>query len=627
MKNSVYSVKYLLLIFIVLTVGSCQNNGPRKFYVDPEQGNDGFTGSLEKPFRTIDKTLDVVKNRVEAGILSDTVYLRKGVYRKNSEKTLYYLELKGTPENYAVLAAMPCDSTVPGAVKRKSGQWYEQVIFDNAWVISTPWEKTKENNQVWETSPGYTHLEWTHQNLWPWTAYGFPLSKDDDTPETTEFTVAPYMLLQDEEPSVWVNSLQDLSQPGRHFYDHSTRTLYLWPMQNREPNQCKIETWYGGNEDYEMGTLHLDGEGRGLFDGNLQYAAIKGFEFRMFNKLFEFHRRKYDAESERVIQRDVLFEDNECRYGWIQILLDANTVLDSLPGVILPRYGDRARWVVRNNVFFRPSREVCQLHGDDHLFEANVIIDHLGPWAGPAACVSAVNTRNTLNFTARDNYFVGQGNNPFHSGSVFMIESGAEHADKNGDYLLGGQTYENNLIANVTSGAAFVLGKGGARLRNITVRNNIIKTNEKSPAILLGSAHKNLTIAGNIFYGQQKIIEVNRQARGLNFDSLASTIALSGNMFVDNKLLFDEKLLNAPKESQITIKDNLFFNNQEDVPDDHAIVMDPQFKNPDLLDFLHPDLTQNNDYLKPGLFSNKGWFRKIPWTKYRKIYPAEVRKY
>ncbi len=31
--------------------------------------------------------------------------------------------------------------------------------------------------------------------------------------------------------------------------------------------------------------------------------------------------------------------------------------------------------------------------------KGNVIIDHLGPWAGPAVCVSAVNTRNTRNFT------------------------------------------------------------------------------------------------------------------------------------------------------------------------------------------------------------------------------------
>ncbi len=605
-------LKSLVVPLFLIFLCSCESKRATVFYVDPIHGNDQYEGSIRNPFQTIDKALSLVKERAAQGILSDTIYLRKGIYRKKSEETLYRLELKGTPENFAVLSAMPCDSTDPGAVKRKSGQWYEHVVFDDAWLISSPWEKVKGDGDVWETSPSYAHLEWTHQNLWPWTIHGFPLSKNDATPQTTSFTVAPYMLLQNGEPSIWVNAIMDISQPGQHFYDHSSRTLYYWPIQGKDPNQCKIETWYGGNENFEIGTLHLDGEGRALFDGNLQYAAIKGFEFRMFNKLFELHRRKYDSEEERVIQRDVLFEDNECRYGWIQILLDANTVLEKQDGIILPNYKDRAKWLVRNNIFYRPSREVCQLHGNDHVFEGNVIIDHLGPWAGPAACVSAVNTRNTLNFIARNNYFVGQGNNPFHSGSVFMIESGAEHADEDGDYILGGQTYENNLIANVTSGAAFVLGKGGARLKNITLLNNIVKTNKNSPAIILGSPHKNLTISGNIFYDQQRVIEINRHARGLNFDSLASTIELSGNMLVKNKSLFDEKFMDNLAESKVSINNNLFFNNNEDATGERAIVIDPKFENPDLMDFAHPDI------------SIWGYFSGNPWAGYRKHYPLEL---
>ena len=210
---------------------------------------------------------------------------------------------------------MPCDSTAPNAVKRKSGQWYENVVFNDAWAITTPWVQTGESKEIWQTSSGYTHLEWTHQNLWPWKNHGFPLSKDDNTPETTEFTVAPYMLLQNGQPSEWVNTFADLKEAGQHYYDHFSKILYIWPNGRKGPNSSKMETWYGGNEDYEIGTLHLDGEGRALFDGNLQYAAIKGFEFRMFNKLFEFHRRKYDSEQERVTQRDVLFTIwNQCFY-------------------------------------------------------------------------------------------------------------------------------------------------------------------------------------------------------------------------------------------------------------------------------------------------------------------------
>lgn len=584
------------------------------FYVDPAKGNDLNVGSIEKPFQTIDKAMSVVGKRVSEGIYSDKVFLRGGVYRKTFDKTLYKINLKGTPENYAVFSAMPCDSTAPNARKCKSGQWYEKVVFDDSWVVETPWVQSVWNPQIWKTDPGYTHLEWPNGNLYNVTAHGFKISDQDETPNTTSFTVAPYMLLQDGVPSIWANKLEDLIEPGQHFYDHSSKTLYIFPKGNKNPNECKIETWYGGNENFEVGTLYLDGEGRALFDGNLEYAVVRGFEFRMFNKLFELHRRKYDHESERVIQRDVVFEDNYCEYGWIQILLDANTVNDSLPGVIRPRYGDRARWTVRNNVFYRPSREVFQLHGDDHVFEENVVIDHLGPWAGPAVCVSAVNTRNTRNAMIRNNYFVGQGNNPWNSGSVFMIESSPSHADEKGDYIYGGQTYENNLIANVSSGAAFVLGKGGARLRNITIRNNIIAVNANSPAILMGSPQKNLLIEGNIFYQQRKIIDMFQYDFKLVFNSMPSEILIRNNLFVDNRQLFHENLLCPPLDGRITISGNMYWENDEKPAGENILEANPKFSNPDQLDFR----IENSE------FRNLLNMKRFDWSYFRKKFPKEL---
>lgn len=611
-RNS--KIPFLVCSALIFSVLLSLSLSAQPFYVDSEKGNDLNVGSIEKPFQTIDKAMLVISERISKGIFSDKVFLRGGVYRKTSDKTLYRINLKGTPENYAVFSAMPCDSTAPNARKSKSGQWYEKVVFDDSWVIESQWEQLSDHSKVWKTNPGYTHLEWTHQNLWNWRSHGFSISNHDSTPATTSFTVAPYLLLQDGEPSVWANKLEDMTEPGRHFYDHSSKTLYLFPTDNKDPNKCRIETWYGGNEDYEVGTLHLDGEGRALFDGNMEYAVIRGFEFRMFNKLFELHRRKYDHESERIIQRDLIFEDNYCEYGWIQILLDANTVLDSLPGVIRPRYGDRARWTVRNNVFYRPSREVFQLHGDDHVFEENVVIDHLGPWAGPAVCVSAVNTRNTRNAMIRNNYFVGQGNNPWNSGSVFMIESSPEHADESGDYIFGGQTYENNLIANVSSGAAFVLGKGGARLRNITIRNNIIAVNANSPAILMGSPQKNLLIEGNIFYKQRKIIDMFRNDFKLVFNSIPSDILIRNNLFVGNRQLFHENLLCPPLDGRITISGNVYWGNDEKPAGENILEANPKFSNPDQLDFR----IENSE------FRNLLNMKRFDSSCFRKKFPKEL---
>jgi hypothetical protein len=175
-------------------------SGSQAFYVDPNQGSDENKGSLSSPFKSLGKALAVVSHRVEKGMRSDKIYLRGGVYKNDSAATVYRLNLQGTPDNYSFISALPCEPNQPGCVPRKSGQWYEKVIIDDAWVIQTPWTRLPERPQLWRTMPGYVHLEWRHKSLWPWTTYNFPITDRDDTPTTTRFTAAPYMLLQDGEP-------------------------------------------------------------------------------------------------------------------------------------------------------------------------------------------------------------------------------------------------------------------------------------------------------------------------------------------------------------------------------------------------------------------------------------------
>lgn len=569
---------------------------PSVFYVDAGKGNDAGAGTLEEPFRTLDKALEVVAARAARGIRSDKIYLRGGRYKKISDKTLYRLELKGTPDNYAELSAMPCDPNTPGCVERKSGKWYEKVVFDDAWEISTSWERVAGTGHLWKTNPGYTRLEWTHQNLWPWTITekGFPITDQDATPETTLFTVAPYMVLQDGEPLLWADYVDSLTGPGMRTYDHETGELYVWPNGNKDPNTCRWESWYGGPEDYEPGTLYLDGEGRALFDGNLEFAAIRGFEFYVFNKIFELHRRKYESESQRVIQRHVLMEDNLFRYGWMHILLDGNTVNQPQKDILLPRYHDRSHWTMRYNVFYRPSRECFQLHGDNHVFEYNDIIERLGPWAGPAACVSAVNTRNTRNARIRYNHFFRQGNSKWTRGSVLMIEVGSGgkpdnrkdgHTDGDGDYIYGGQTYEYNLFEDIR-GPVMVLGKGGGiRMRDITVRNNIFKNVRGGAAIRLSSPHQHLVIENNIFYNQESAISLPGADYMASYQALPSSISIRNNIFAGNRQHIDPALLKPHANSNLYIGHNLFYGNEQPPLGEDAVTGDPEFRSPDDRDF------------------------------------------
>jgi hypothetical protein len=583
----------IALLLLAAGAAGCASapNGPRAFYVDPARGSDDAAGTVSAPFRTLDRALETVGGRVDDGIRSDTIYLRGGVYRKTSSTTLWTLKLRGTPDAYTVLSAMPAAPGAPGAVRRRSGRWYEKVVFDDAQRITTPWTRAPGHPGVWRTSPGYVMLEWTHQNLWPWTGWKsdpFPTTPDDATPETTAFTVAPYMLLQDGEPYLWADSVDGLTRPGMRTYDQHAGVLYVRPVHDRDPNISVMESWYGGPEDYDVGTLWLDGGGRALFRGDMEYAELRGLEFRMFVRLFEFRRFGYARAEDRDIQRHVRIEDDEFRYGWIHFLLDSNTVNGPDGPLFRPRYADRADWQVRYNLFYRPSRECFQVHGDGHVFEHNLVIDHLGPWAGPAAVVGALNARNMRDFTMRYNVFEGHANLPGHRGSLFMMEVGdGSHADAEGNYVFGGVTIEHNLFRNVSGGEALVLGKGKVRMRNITVRYNVFDTNLEGTAIRISSPQQDLVIENNVFLHQKQPIGVYAPGPGnpMRTPPLPSTITIRGNVFADGHGTVDERLLDAQEGSEIRISDNLFHHNDARPIGTGAIVGDPHFRAPEELDY------------------------------------------
>ncbi len=134
---------------------------PEIFCVDVVNGDDDMSGSISKPFRTLNKALDVVSNRVNLGITSDKIYLRAGVYRNDGfsnaadrDFILYNVNLKGTASAPSVISAMPCAPDTTGCIQRKSGEWYEKVDFDDGYIIpSGIW--TKYNNDIWMSKPGY----------------------------------------------------------------------------------------------------------------------------------------------------------------------------------------------------------------------------------------------------------------------------------------------------------------------------------------------------------------------------------------------------------------------------------------------------------------------------------------
>lgn len=626
-NNSKVVRRTLTLVFVLfvylsdtLPADIYSNPSPRIFYVSNTLGSDYNSGSIDDPFKTLEKALQVVDIRVNNGFYSDKIFLRKGVYKQLSTETIYRLNLKGTSEDRAILSAMPCEPGTPGAVKMKSGKWYEKVVFDDSWEIETPWTRVPGSANLWQTDPGFYLNEWPIDKMrWRYNGTRMP----DDLEKVELHTLAPYMILQDGEPLLWANSYNEITGPGFRTYDFRTNTLYVWPFGDKDPNLCKMESWYGGPD--KNGYLLRDGEGRALFHGNLQFADICGFEFNMFTRIFEFDRRGYVSENDRVIQRHVRFYDNITRYCFISILLDANTTLFETrnDGLIPPRYNDRSNWEVRYNVFYRPVKECFQVHGENNIFEHNEIIEHAGPWSGPASRVGAVNARNMKNAIIRYNYILGNGPNPDPGASVFMIEaSAANHSDENGDYIFGGICFEYNLFANITSGTAIYAGKGGVRMRNISIRNNVFLSSGRDPSIRLSSPHLNLVIENNVFYNQADPIKVEiPEDSEMKFDSLPSVISIRNNVFTLNKNTIDKKILLAHRNSKIHIAKNLFFKNDEQGLGNPLITGNPYFVDPENFDFRFKDSsTPAGMETSIGIYDKEGnVVTSADWARIREV--------
>ena len=86
LKKSIFRLLLVLgLIYYFTFTGSVSASS--SFYVDPKNGKDSNSGSLSTPFKSLEKALQVVSDRVDSGIRSDKIYLRGGRYR--SSKTLW----------------------------------------------------------------------------------------------------------------------------------------------------------------------------------------------------------------------------------------------------------------------------------------------------------------------------------------------------------------------------------------------------------------------------------------------------------------------------------------------------------------------------------------------------------
>lgn len=272
-------------VLVACLAGSWLASADAQYYVAPD-GDDGNPGTLERPFATLTRARDAVRQHIAAGLTDDvTVLLRGGTYRL--EKTVVFgLEDSGTDQHAITYAAYPGErpvlsSGVPITDWQSLGPGppeLPEAARGKVWVADLPktlgrFTTLYDGRQRLPRarSKGYTPTTryprarpagWRNRlafpegavkdwpNLgdvdiqiipqYPWVTNILPLASVDQEANTAQTVVpATYPMGQTyfglfADGTLWVeNVLEALDQPGEWVLDTRQRKLYLWPREDR----------------------------------------------------------------------------------------------------------------------------------------------------------------------------------------------------------------------------------------------------------------------------------------------------------------------------------------------------------------------------------------------------------
>ena len=146
-KTRVVGTCLLAAIVVMISDGpvayAAEGNGPvagqseTAFYVSPA-GNDSSPGTLDKPFATISRARDAIRQLKKNGLAGDvTVYLRGGIY--TVDKTIQFSPAdSGTEGHRITYAAYGDEKPIIGGAVRLAGQWHRQAADHAIWDIQLP---------------------------------------------------------------------------------------------------------------------------------------------------------------------------------------------------------------------------------------------------------------------------------------------------------------------------------------------------------------------------------------------------------------------------------------------------------------------------------------------------------
>jgi len=276
----------LSLVWLILPQAIVEAEGD--YYVDAINGDDSNPGTLENPFRTIQKARDTIRETNAKGL---TVYIRKGVYYLSKPLEFNQYDSGNTYQSY------PGEKVVISGGKEITG-WnrYSGNIFvahipevkNGEWNFNSLFVNDKRATRAREPDTGYYIVEsvdpntnyetfnfsnndingsWHNLNdvevvyLREWTQSRLRI--DRVVGNAVYFQGTPSYRYWSHNRYYVENVFEGLDEPGEWYLDKQTGDLYYWPLDGQNPQNSEI-------------IIPLFGSQPSFFDG--QILNVKGTE-------------------------------------------------------------------------------------------------------------------------------------------------------------------------------------------------------------------------------------------------------------------------------------------------------------------------------------------------------------
>jgi hypothetical protein len=292
------------------------NTSEITFYVSPS-GNDSWTGeSIDKPFATIQRARDVIREMKKKSGLTQpvTVYIRDGIYELE-ETLVFKQEDSGTSTCPIQYVAYQDEKPVISGGKKITGQWKHykgdiqvcsiDAVKEGKWYFRQLFLNGERQTRARIPNKGFYTIDKTEEDIgrdafkyrendiknWKnlndvevvilhfWNDSRLRVSELDEQEKIVTFTGRIGRILgQGNELNRYYieNVLEGLDQPGEWYLDRNKGLLYYWPIKDlinselRAPVLNELVRFEGGIENFE---------GDKESGKYVQYINIKGLNF------------------------------------------------------------------------------------------------------------------------------------------------------------------------------------------------------------------------------------------------------------------------------------------------------------------------------------------------------------